>query len=100
MDKEGAAMIEKFNPEALAERTDEAGAPSFEVRKGVQAVDEDMIRLHVIDTAQLHPAAIRYFAQWANGEWFDFVSNEHDWTNGQVLEAMLREWCGGRTVPA
>jgi len=92
-------MSEKFNPEALAERHDEAGAPPEDVRDGVQPVDDIMILDRVLDTNELPQFSAGAFTSWANDNWFHFVSDEEDWTNAEVLESLLHEWCGGRVKP-
>lgn len=85
--------MDKLNPEALAETSDEAGAPPEDVRPGVQPVDQGMIREHVIQAGELPAVSARPFAEWLHQQWFDFAE-EPGLTNREVIEGALAYWRG------
>ncbi|MFF8901691.1 hypothetical protein ACF082_29890 [Streptomyces lydicus] len=85
--------MEKLNPKALAEASDEAGAAPEDVRPGVQPVDKGMIREYVIEAGELPEESARAFAAWLNSVWFDFVE-EPGLSNGEVIAGALAYWRG------
>ncbi|MFF8901694.1 hypothetical protein ACF082_29905 [Streptomyces lydicus] len=82
-----------LDPNALAETADEAGAAPEDVRPGVQPVDDDMIREHVIAAGELPPESARPFAAWLHDAWFGF-SEEPGPTNGDIIRGALAHWRG------
>ncbi|MFI9079147.1 hypothetical protein ACIGW8_22200 [Streptomyces sioyaensis] len=85
--------MDKLDPNALAETGDEAGAPPEDVRPGVQPVDEDMIRVHVIEAGELPEESARPFARWLHETWYDF-NEEPGNTNGGTIAGALAFWRG------
>lgn len=85
--------MDKLNPDALAETYDEAGAPAGQVRPGVQPIDADMIRAHVIEAEELPAESARPFAEYLNEAWYDYVE-EPGLTNGGVISGALAYWRG------
>lgn len=89
-------MKKKLNPEALAERQDEAGNLEENIRDGVQPVDEEMIVAYVLAQRELPPESAQPFAEWINVVWYEYVDPEKDATNADVIDGALTHWCGGR----
>jgi hypothetical protein len=87
----------KLDPKALAERYEEAGLPKGDpdVRPGVQAgVDDGMIYQYVIDTHELPDESAKPFSEWLHSVWFEFVDDDTDTTNKQIIDGALASWRG------
>lgn len=88
--------MEKLNPDAIAEWGEESGAPSEDIRPGVQPVDSDMIFAYVTETDELPlDVSARAFANWLDGMWYEY-SEPETYTNRQVIESALVDWRGGK----
>lgn len=88
-------MTEKLNPAALAERYEERGADPADIRDGVQPVDEDMIREHVVEAGSLPTESAGPFADWLDGVFDEYVVPDNDkQTNGDVIKGALAYWRG------
>lgn len=85
--------MEDLNPNALAIGVDD----DEELRPGVQIASESMIYEYVHENYRLPHASALAFADWVYDVWYDF-NEDGNFTNGQVIEAAVTEWCGGRTL--
>lgn len=90
-------MTDRLNPDALAETSEDEGAPADERRPGVQPVDAGMIERYALDTGELHvPESARAFGAWLHENWYDF-NEDGDRTNGQIVAGALAAWRGNVT---
>lgn len=86
---------EVFDPLALAICND----PDLDDRPDVQDVDADMIYAFVVKLRELPPHSARPFSEWAHTHWNGDFNEDGEYTNADVLQAMLMDWCGGRMPP-
>lgn len=87
----------RLDPKALAERYEEDGLPKDhpDVRPNVQpGVDDVMIYSYVIDTNELPTESAKPFSEWLHSVWFEFVDDDTDVTNKQVIDGALASWRG------
>jgi len=85
----------KLNPQALAEWSEEQGAPAADVRSGVQPVTSNMIREYVVAQGMPPPVSAEPFATYLDQAWFDFEDPDRpDMTNDDVIQGGLAYWRG------
>ncbi|SOE25700.1 hypothetical protein [Streptomyces sp. OK228] len=86
--------MDKLNPDALAEWSDEEGAPAGEVRPGVQPnVTPEMIADYVVDAGELPRESAEPFGEYLHRTWNDYVEGA-DITHRDLVAGALAYWRG------
>lgn len=84
----------RIDPDALAEWSDEEGAPDDQVRPNVQRdVTPEMIAEYVVTEGELPEQSARPFGEYLHQEWNDYVENE-DMTHRDLIAGALEFWRG------
>lgn len=86
---EGPGLMDKLNPNALAE----SGDAELDERASVQPVTEMMIREYVISSEELPRESAKAFAMYIHEAWNDY-NEDGELTNGQVIAGALAYWRG------
>jgi hypothetical protein len=86
--------VDKLNPDALAEWSDEQGTPDPEVRPNVQRdVTPQMITAYVIAIEALPSESAQPFGEYLDHAWNDYVETENV-TQRDLITGALDYWRG------
>jgi len=86
--------MNKLNPDALAEWSDEEGRPASDIRPGVQPnVTPHMITAYVLELGALPRESAEPFSEYLHRMWNDYVESE-DIKQKDLVAGALEYWRG------